>query len=137
MKKTALDGKQWILDILLKNKIDQFIGGKIYKDQRPADSTAEDIVINSLTITNDYLQNGVFNVNCYVPMLTIKVGDITQKRKNYPRLKAVADAVYQSLNDVWGEGFNLVVVNHQDLQEGDLNYYNFRIEINIYPIIND
>lgn len=133
-KKTVLDGKQWILDILLENRIDQVINGKIYKDQRPTDREAEDIVINSLTMTNAFLQNGVFNVNCYVPKNTFTHGGITQKQKNYTRLKQIADRVYQALNDVWKEGFNLDVVNHQDYEEGDYNYYNFRVEINAYPI---
>ena len=59
MKKTVLDGKQWILDLLLKAGINNVISGKIYKDKRPADSQKEDIVINSLTMTNHFLQNGV------------------------------------------------------------------------------
>lgn len=133
MKRTTLDGKQWILDILLENGIDKFIGGKIYKDERPTDSIAEDIVINSLTMTNGYMQNGVFNVNCYVPRLSITHNGITQKKKNYARLSEIADKVYQALNDIWKEDFNLNVVNHQDFEEGDLNYYNFRVEINAYP----
>jgi len=55
MKKTVLDGKQWILELLLKAGINNVISGKIYKDKRPADSQKEDIVINSLTMTNHFL----------------------------------------------------------------------------------
>lgn len=133
MKRTTLDGKQWILDILLENGIDKIIEGKIYKDERPTDRIAEDIVINSLTMTNEYIQNGVFNVNCYVPKLQLKQNSIVQKKKNYARFKQIAEKVYQALNDVWKEDFNLDIVNHQDFEEEEYSYYNFKIEINAYP----
>ena len=131
MKKTVLDGKQWILELLLRAGINNVISGKIYKDKRPAGSQKEDIVINSLTMTNHFLQNGVFNVNCYVPMIEVKVNNgITQKQKNAKRL--ISDAVYSALSEVWEEEFNLEVVNHQEFEEDNFNYYNFRISLNAY-----
>lgn len=136
MKKTVLDGKQWILDLLLKAGIDQQINGKIYKDKRPVESSDEDIVINSLTMTNGYMQNGVFNVNCYVPMLSMSNNGITQYVKNEQRLKEIADLVYLVLNDVWKDKFNLDVVYHQDFEEENYNYMNFRVELNAYPQTN-
>ena len=133
MKKTVLDGKQWILGLLLKAGINNVISGKIYKDKRPAGSQKEDIVINSLTMTNHFLQNGVFNVNCYVPMIGIKANDgIVQKQKNAKRLKEISDAVYSALSEVWEDEFNLEVVNHQEFEEDNFNYYNFRISLNAY-----
>ena len=133
MKKTVLDGKQWILDLLLRAGINNVISGKIYKDKRPADSQKEDIVINSLTMTNHFLQNGVFNVNYYVPMIEIKANNgIVQKQKNAKRLKEISDAVYSALSEVWEEEFNLEVVNHQEFEEDNCNYYNFRISLNAY-----
>ena len=133
MKKTVLDGKQWILELLLKAGINNVISGKIYKDKRPADSQKEDIVINSLTMTNHFLQNGVFNVNCYVPMIEIKANNgIVQKQKNAKRLKEISDAVYSALSEVWEDEFNLEVVNHQEFEEDNFNYYNFRTSLNAY-----
>lgn len=133
-KKTVLDGKQWILEILMRAGVHHAINGKIYKDTRPVDSRSEDIVINSLTMTNDYLQNGIFNINCYVPMLYVNINGTAQYQKNSKRLKEIADLVYSAIHDVWEENFNLDVVNHQDFEEKTHNYYNFRVELNAYPI---
>ena len=136
MRRTVLDGKQWILELLLLAGVQNSISGKIYKDKRPSGSTKEDIVINSLTMTNDYLQNGVFNVNCYVPMISINTGGITQLQKNNARLKQIADMVYPVLDDIWKNEYNLEIVNHQDFEEGTENYYNFRVSLNAHPIYN-
>lgn len=136
MKRTVLDGKQWILELLLAAGVQNSITGKIYKDKRPTGSTKEDIVINSLTMTNDYMQNGVFNVNIYVPMISVTIGGVTQLQKNNARLKQLADLVYPVLNDAWGNGYNLDIVNHQDFEDGNENFYNFRVSLNAHPIFN-
>ena len=135
-KSTVLDGKQWILSLLLSANIQNSISGKIYKDKRPTGSDKEDIVINSLTMTNDYMQNGVFNVNIYVPMVSITSNGITQYQKNNARMKVLADLVYPVLNDAWGNDYNLDVVNSQDFEEGNENFYNFRVSLNAHPIFN-
>lgn len=135
-KSTVLDGKQWILSLLLTANIQSSISGKIYKDKRPTGSDKEDIVINSLTMTNDYMQNGVFNVNIYVPMISITSNGITQYQKNNARMKVLADLVYPVLNDAWGNDYNLDVVNSQDFEEGNENFYNFRVSLNAHPKFN-
>lgn len=135
-KSTVLDGKQWILSLLLSANIQNSISGKIYKDKRPTGSDKEDVVINSLTMTNDYLQNGIFNVNIYVPMISITSNGITQYQKNNARMKVLADLVYPVLNDAWGNDYNLDVVNSQDFEEGNENFYNFRVSLNAHPIFN-
>ncbi|YBW68154.1 hypothetical protein [Riemerella phage vB_RanS_GDF21] len=136
MKRTVLDGKQWILDLLLRAKVNEFINGQIYKDNRPVNSNKEDIVINSLTMTNQILQNGVFNINCYVPKKSVTVAGITQLHKDNKRLKEIADKVYAVLNDVWENDYNLDVETHQDFEEQNENYYNFRVQLNAYPTFN-
>ncbi|MBT0534098.1 hypothetical protein J5300_07370 [Riemerella anatipestifer] len=136
MKRTVLDGKQWILDLLLRAKVNEFINGQIYKDNRPVNSNKEDIVINSLTMTNQMLQNGVFNINCYVPKKSVTVSGITQLHKDNKRLKEIADKVYAVLNDVWENDYNLDVETHQDFEEQNENYYNFRVQLNAYPTFN-
>lgn len=136
MKRTVLDGKQWILDLLLAAGVQNSISGKIYKDKRPSGSTKEDIVINSLTITNDYMQNGVFNVNIYVPMISVTINGVTQLQKNNTRLKQLADLVYPVLDDAWTNNYNVDIVNHQDFEEANENFYNFRVSLNAHPIFN-
>lgn len=137
MRRTALDGKQWLLTLLLEGGAKDAINGAIYKDKRPSGSTKEDIVINSLPMTNDFMQNGVFNINIYVPMISVTLNGITQLQKNNTRLKQIVDVVYAILdNDVWKPEYNLDVVNSQDVEEGNENFYNFRVSMNIHPIFN-
>ena len=71
MKKTVFDAKQWIYELLNVSSVKTSISGKIYKNKRPAESTKEDIVINSILMDNEFLQDGTFNVNCYVPYVSV------------------------------------------------------------------
>jgi hypothetical protein len=134
MKKTVGQGKQWIMDLLNQGNIRSVISGFVYKDRRPAGSVKEDIVINSLPMTNDFLQDGVFNVNCYIPMLSVKENGITQNVPNAPREEAVTQAVYPLLENIFRPQFNLTVVNHSTFEvvEEKATYVNFRINLKAY-----
>ncbi|MEL7678117.1 hypothetical protein [Elizabethkingia meningoseptica] len=44
MRKTVLDGKQWIFELLKNGGIKNVISGDIYKDRRPVGSIKEDAV---------------------------------------------------------------------------------------------
>ena len=66
-------------------------------------------------------------------MIEVKANNgIVQKQKNAKRLKEISDAVYSALSEVWEDEFNLEVVNHQEFEEDNFNYYNFRISLNAY-----
>lgn len=138
MKKTVFDGKQWILELLNQSNVKTIISGKIYKDKRPVGSAKEDIVINALPMTSEFLQNGVFNVNCYVPYISIKIDGVDQNMPNNVRLEAIAKAVYPVLEEVYKDDFNLEVDNHTTFEEEaeKASYINFRVSLNAYPTIN-
>ena len=132
--KTVYDGKQWILETLLQGGVKSIVNGGIYKDKRPSGSQKEDIVINDIAMTNDFLQDGVFNVNCYVPYMSVTIGGITQYQPNHNRLKLIADAVYPLLHEQYKDTHNLTVVNHKTYEEEaeKANYINFRINLKAY-----
>lgn len=134
MKKTVFDGKQWILELLNQSNVKTIISGKIYKDKRPIGSTKEDIVINSLPMTNTFFQDGVFNVNCYVPYISVKIDGIDQNMPNNMRLEAVAKSVYPVLEDVNKSQYVLSIVDHQTFQEEaeKASYLNFRINLKAF-----
>lgn len=134
MKKTVGQGKQWIFELLNQGNIKSTINGLLYKDKRPAGSTKEDIVINSVSMENSFLQDGVFNVNCYVPMISIKENGITQNVPNAPREEAITQAVYPLLENIFRPQFNLTVVNHSTFEEVEekATYVNFRINLKAY-----
>lgn len=134
MKKTVGEGKQWIFELLNQGNIKSVISGLIYKDKRPIGSTKEDIVINSVAMDGSFLQDGVFNVNCYVPMLSVNINGITQNMPNTIRMDIVSKAVYPILEDVFRPQFNLTVVNHTTFEEEaeKATYINFRINLKAY-----
>lgn len=134
MKKTVLEGKQWILELLLQSTIKSLITGNIYKDKRPSGSTKEDIVINSISMDGSFLQDGVFNVNCYVPMQSVSMNGITQDMPNNNRMLEISKAVYPIFENIFRPQFNLTVVNHNTFEEEDekANYINFRINLKAY-----
>lgn len=134
MKKNVLEGKQWIFELLTQSNIRSIITGNIYKDKRPSGSTKEDIVINSVSMDNSFLQDGVFNVNCYVPMVSVSLNSITQFMPNNSRMLEISNAVYPVFENIFKPVFNLTVVNHNTFEEETekANYINFRINLKAY-----
>lgn len=132
--KTVAQGKQWISDRLIDGNILSVISGTIYRDKRPIGSTKEDIVINSVAMDNSFLQDGVFNVNCYVPMLLKKINNVDQYLPNTLREDAISKAVYVLLEKVFTPDYNLSVVNHNSFTEDaeKATYINFRINLKAY-----
>lgn len=129
--KTVIDGKDWILGELNTNKPN--INGKIYIDKRPT-IDKEDIVINSLTMNGEFLQNGVFNVNCYVPNLSITMSGTTIQMPNKKRLKEIASEVYTILKEIYRDDYSLSIENHTQIEEKteNANYINFRVSLNAF-----
>jgi hypothetical protein len=134
MKKTVFDAKLWILDLLLLGGIKTTINGGVYIDRRPTNSAKEDIVINNLTMTNDFFQDGVFNVNCYVPYLSVTINGISQFMPNTQRMNVITKAVYLILEEQYSGDFNLAIVNHNTFEEDTekSNFINFRINLKAF-----
>lgn len=134
MRNTVLEGKQWIFELLSQSSIKTLITGNIYKDKRPSGSAKEDIVINDISMDNSFLQDGVFNVNCYVPMLSVSLNGITQSMPNSNRMLEISKAVYPIFENIFRPKFNLTVVNHNTFEEEaeKANYINFRINLKAY-----
>src|SRR5688572_11465347 len=69
--------------------------GSVYKtDGRPINSDKEDIVIGSLPINNEQLQQAVMNINIHVPNLDLLLNGVQDKTKpNLKRLKELTALV--------------------------------------------
>lgn len=110
------------------------VSGGIYKLSRPLNSAKEDIVVNSITLNADQLQEGVLNVNIHVPNLTLEIGGVTDNSQpNFSRLKALTDTVVGILIDQWADdgSYNFSVQQPGNpIAEPDINqhYSNIRIE---------
>lgn len=134
MKKTVFDGKQWIFELISQSPVKAMVSGSIYKDKRPAGSVKEDIVINSISMDNSFLQDGVFNVNFYVPMLSVSIGGTTQYMPNNNRMAEISKAASQVLDNVFKPEYNLTIVNHNtfEVEAENAIYINFRINLKAY-----
>lgn len=134
MKNSVFDGKQWIYDLLNINEVKSNISGKIYKNKRPTESKLEDIVINSILMDNGFLQDGTFNVNCYVPFLSVTINNISQSMPNEKKLSEIFQIVNPLLDDVFKDDFNLTIERHEtiDVETEKASYINFRINLKAY-----
>ncbi|MEI5984444.1 MULTISPECIES: hypothetical protein [Sphingobacterium] len=56
-----------LFTLLWESDIKQTISGKIRKFNRPTNSNREDITINILSVDFDQLQEGIANINLFVP----------------------------------------------------------------------
>ncbi len=82
------------------------------EDDRPADSQTEDIVVNTIDITQDNKpQNGTANINIYVPDLRVKIRGKEQTKADRQRLQEIGDALVSYIKarnhpelEMWIEG---------------------------------
>jgi hypothetical protein len=103
-------------------------------DDRPDDSANEDIVVNSIDLTQDYLpQTGSSNVNIYVPDAKVKIDGKQQQQANRSRLKDLSEKTMDILRGANVTGLKLTPVSQRILAEPSIkqHYVNIRIEWNI------
>jgi hypothetical protein len=129
--KTTLDAVDIVWKFLDASSLKTAITGKIYKNQRPLDSEAEDVVINSLPINNGQVQEGVMNVNIFVPN---KPQQISERQDNtiadHARLKELATLATGLLKDIFlvatDCGFD--VQQQSVIEDGETHFVNIRID---------
>lgn len=133
--KTTLD----IVDILyqhLKNSslASEIDGGGIYKHRKPANSEKECIVINSLPINNEQLQNAVANINIHVPNKKQKVNNVQDSSlPDHARLKELTGIAVEELEH-WAEEYNFSVQQQVLIQDEEtLNFY-INVRLDFYSI---
>lgn len=133
--KTTFDTDAILFDLLSKSPVKNAISGGIYvDDDRPDNSTDEDIVVNSIALTQDYLpQIGTSNVNIYVADSNKKIKGKQQLKANRTRLKALSEKTMEVLRGAKITGLKLIPTNQVTLAEPSVNqhYVNIRIEWNI------
>ncbi|WP_133575172.1 hypothetical protein [Pedobacter metabolipauper] len=114
--------------------------GKLCKIQRPANSDREDVVINGLGLDREEVQEGVFNVNVYVPNLKYPFGHPSFGDKSQPDtgrilyLNNLTNTALGTGEEIWNEAGTCCFNVQQDNVFEDSNnqhYINFRIEFYI------
>lgn len=114
------------------------ISGDIYFDnERPVDSTKEDIAINtpSLTGGNGHPQNGYSNINIYVPVKKIKTTDGYRTVRNRTRERELVNKVSGVIENMSVEGVNYIdSENKEQSVDGRETFCNVRVFWKIYVL---
>lgn len=112
------------------------ISGDVYFDnERPIDSTLEDVTINtpSLSGGNGHPQTGYSNINIYVPMMRVKIGGKQRLVRNRNRENALVLAVSTAVEGLRAKGVASVDgENKEQSSDGSESFVNIRVFWNIY-----
>lgn len=102
--------------------------------ERPDDSEAEDIVINTITVTHEKPQSGTSNVNIYASDRKLKIRGKEQRKADRERLRIIGDALVTYLDaqniadlEYWIESDT--VIKESEVKQ---HYRNIRISWNIH-----
>ena len=109
-------------------------GGVFTQGERPVDSEAEDIVINTITVTHDKPQTGTSNVNIYAKDLKLRIKGKEQRKADRERLRTIGNALVAYLDaqniadlEYWIESD--IVIKELEVNQ---HYRNIRISWNIH-----
>lgn len=128
-------------DILFKIVLEAVTSGKVVinggvftQGERPDDSEAEDIVINTITVTHDKPQTGTSNVNIYAKDLKLRIKGKEQRKADRERLRTIGNALVAYLDaqniadlEYWIESD--IVIKELEVNQ---HYRNIRISWNIH-----
>lgn len=109
-------------------------GGVFTQGERPDDSEAEDIVINTITVTHDKPQTGTSNVNIYAKDLKLRIKGKEQRKADRERLRTIGDALVAYLDAQNIADLEYLIESDIVIKELEVNqhYRNIRISWNIH-----
>lgn len=110
-------------------------GGVYVGDDRPEDSTDEDIVVNTVYLPQDSLpQIGTSNINIYTADTTKKIKGKMQVSANRSRLKVLADEALTIIRNANIKGLKMIPGNMSIMYEPmtKQHFVNIRIDWNIH-----
>lgn len=109
-------------------------GGVFTQGERPDDSEAEDIVINTITVTHDKPQTGTSNVNIYAKDLKLRIKGKEQRKADRERLRTIGDALVAYLDAQNIADLEYWIESDIVIKEFEVNqhYRNIRISWNIH-----
>lgn len=128
--KTSLDLADIMFRILNDSPVKNMINGSIRKYARPLNSDREDIIINTLPISNQRIQRALVNVNIHVPNLMLADGDaVDDTQPNTLRLSHLTRDVVDILKERWAsDGDYLLEVESQNIfPDGTSHFSNIRV----------
>jgi len=119
----------------VKDGVITITGGVYPPDDRPEGSTAEDIVINTITITHEKPQSGTSNINIYVTDKKHRINGREQYKSDRERLREIGDALTEYLDAQNVEDLEFEIEADtviKEVTEINQHYRNLRISWNIH-----
>jgi len=131
---TILDAATAVFKLINVNSVKSTLTGGIYKYRRPANSTKEDIVINTPSLSDGTRQLGVVNVNIYVPDIQQIVNGTPVFLANTSRIETLTNLVKPFLEETDGDTFALWIDHFEMFDEPDINqhFMNIRLRMQMY-----
>lgn len=130
--KTAFDTDGILFELL--NGKTSIKGGCYVGYDRPENSTDEDIVVNTIDLSQDTLpQIGTSNINIYTPDTSKKIKGKMQVSANRTRLKALAEEALELVRNANIDGLMIIPGNMLIMYEPNTHqhFINIRIDWNI------
>lgn len=81
MRNTS-DQENILYNLIKNSSLNASLNGGIYKGERPNNSKKEDTVISAMLTSDGTLQQGVSNVNIYIPKIEVKIDGVNQLLKD-------------------------------------------------------
>lgn len=127
--RSDIEIKDLLFGIIDGSELQKAVSGKLYKDQRPANSGAEDIVISVFDGLNGQIQNAIVNVDIYVQDSNRE----NEMIENTPRTRVLSKLAYELLEDYVTCDYRLEIEKQQCLKvEGvDEHFINNKINLEI------
>ncbi len=132
---TTIDTNELLFKTLKDSNVCERFGGGLYVgDDRPLDSEQVDIVVNTITLTQDYIpQRGISNVNIYVPDRLISIDNKQQKKADWGMLNMLTKEVLKILENSVIKGISTTIEGQGVAYDTTIkqHYSNIRISWNI------
>lgn len=123
-----------IISEAVRTGIVKISGVVCVQGERPDESEAEDIVVNTITVTHEKPQSGTSNVNIYASDKKLKIRGREQRKADRERLRIIGDALVEYLDaqniadlEFWIESD--IVIKEQQVNQ---HYRNIRLSWNIH-----
>lgn len=111
--------------------VKSLISGGIYVRKRPDGSELQDIVVNTIALSQEYEpQIGTSNINIHVSDLTVTAAGKQQKMPNIEKMKTISANVLELVRSTKIAGLAMVVENQTTIQEPEINQHYVNIRIN-------
>lgn len=124
---TTFDTNEILYKMLNVDAVRSMINGKVYNDGRPFNSDKEDVVVNTINVTQRYKpQLATSNINIHVP-------DLPNGLKNSGRLSVITKEVVNALKAKELSGYSIYLSNQTTIENPPKSHFvNLRIEWRIY-----